>query len=103
MYKQYMNDYEKRAEQIRKAARAVESGNLSTTVTQMQPTNITQQEQCTNKKMVQQKEKNETISIFGRLALDDILILALLLLLISSEDKDISMIIILGYLFLTGL
>ena len=26
MYKQYLNDYEKRADQIRKAARAIEAG-----------------------------------------------------------------------------
>jgi len=102
MYKQYMNDYEKRAEQIRKAARAVESGNTASTFTEMQPTNKTQDE-VKNRKPIQGKKENETNSFFERFALDDILILALLLLLISSEEKDISLIIILGYLFFAGL
>lgn len=88
MYKQYLNDYEKRAEQIRKAARAVESGKGEKTPVFTEPA----------KKPIVVENK-----FFDRFRTDDILLLALLFLLITSEEKDITLIIILGYLFLCGL
>ncbi len=88
MYKQYLNDYEKRAEQIRKAARAVEIGKGETI-----PVDIEK------KRDLVAENKN----VLQNLKTDDILLLVLIFLLITSDEKDMTLIVILGYLFLCGL
>ncbi len=97
MYKQYWNDYEKRAEQIRKAAQAVENGG---TVSR-QPIPIIG-EKPRETKPTQEKPVG-IASFFERFKQDDILLLALLFLLLSGEERDTTMIVILGYLLLSGL
>ncbi len=98
MYKQYLNDYEKRAEQIRRAAKAVETGKgeMHPVVAENKKTEL-KGGFSNNEKTIERKK------LFERFSTDDILLLGLLFLLISSEEKDITLIIILGYLFLTGL
>jgi len=93
VYKQYLNDYEKRAEQIRRAARAVEGG--SSTVSSPLPT-------IKDKPKDTVEIKGKT-SVFGRFAQDDILLAGLLILLLTGEERDMTMIIILGYLLITGM
>ncbi len=96
MYKQYLNDYEKRADEIRKAAKAVEKG------TQDVPCqNISVPVKC--EKEEKQPVKQKTQKVFGNMSIDDLLILGLILLLFNSEKRDNTLLIILGYLFFTGL
>lgn len=97
MYKQYWNDYERRAEQIRKAARAVESG-AAPPVLSMPPAGAVKQE----KPVSSPQKQGGLSSLFERFAEDDVLLLALLFLLVTSDEKDTTMIIILGYLLLSG-
>lgn len=88
MYKQYLNDYEKRAEQIRKAARAVETGKGE------------------NAPVLKDSQSNTHIlenKLNEKFKKDDLLLLGLIFLLISGEEKDMTLIIILGYLFLCGI
>ncbi len=90
MYKQYWNDYEKKAEQIRKAAKTIESnssyisGNAST------------------QSSVFNKERGEGINL-GKLQTDDLLLIGLLFLLIGNEKRDTVLILIIGYIFIAGL
>ncbi len=95
MYKQYLNDYEKRAEQIRKAARAVEGGGSF--IEQTVP-------QAKNPEERHIKKKSQGVFAgLERFSTDDILLLGILFLLITNEEKDMTLIIVLGYLFLSGL
>lgn len=94
MYKQYLNDYEKRAEQIRKAAKAVEAGggvSISSFASKKEMRNEIR------------KDEKQSSSILGGFAKDDLLLMGLLFLLLTGDEKDITMIIVLGYLFFTGI
>lgn len=97
MYKQYLNDYERRAEQIRKAARAVEGGGSF-----IEPPVF--REKKPEERPVDTNKKNTGLfSGLERFSTDDILLLGILFLLITNEEKDMTLIIVLGYLFLSGL
>ncbi|MBE7062795.1 MAG: hypothetical protein E7390_03265 [Ruminococcaceae bacterium] len=98
MYKQYWNDYEKRAEQIRKAARAVESGAAPSSPPSPRQGTLVKEE----KKAYSPQRQVGLSTFLERFTEDDVLLLALLFLLITCEEKDITMIIILGYLLLSG-
>ena len=96
MYKQYLNDYERRAEQIRKAAQTIEKTASGTMPTPKQIKELTEQRN--------QKISSDGFSaLLKRFSTDDILLIVLLFLLINSEEKDMSLIIILGYLFISGM
>lgn len=96
MYKQYLNDYERRAEQIRKAAQSVEK-TASGTVAVSKPV----QDAVKTKP---EKTNYEGLSTFLKnISSDDILLIVLLFLIMNSDEKDISLIIVLGYLFISGL
>ena len=96
MYKQYLNDYERRAEQIRKAAQSVEK-TASGTVVVSKPV----QDAVKTKS---DKTNYEGLSTFLKnFSSDDILLIVLLFLIMNSDEKDISLIIVLGYLFISGL
>lgn len=90
MYKQYLNDYEKRAEQIRKAAIAIENGKGE------------RMPEFTESKKIQSTPSINK-NFFDRLKADDIILLALIFLLSTAEEKDITLIIVIGYIFLCGL
>ncbi len=94
MYKQYYNAYEKRAEEIRKAARSVEKHGKVEVPLQASPSKETVKSQIPH---------SQPSSFLGRFAGDDILLVGLILLLMSGEEKDMTLIAILGYLFITGL
>lgn len=94
MYKQYLNDYEKRAEQIRKAAKAVETGRIAAV-----PSFSPQKEIGNNPS---NEEKKPSLGL-GGLAKDDLLLIGLLFLLLTGDEKDLTMIVVLGYLFFTGI
>ena len=96
MYKQYLNDYEKRADEIRKAAQAVEKGTRENPCQNIAVPNILKKEE-------KQTEKQKTQKIFGNMSVDDLLILGLILLLFNSEKRDNTLLVVLGYLFFTGL
>ena len=97
MYKQYLNDYERRAEQIRKAARAVEGGGNHAELPVFREKKPEVHPADTNKKNA------GLFSGLERFSTDDILLLGILFLLITNEEKDMTLIIVLGYLFLSGL
>ena len=94
MYKQYLNDYEKRAEQIRKAAKAVEAGG-----------GVSASALSVKKEIGKElrKDEKQSSSVLGGLAKDDLLLIGLLFLLLTGDEKDTTMIIVLGYLFFTGI
>lgn len=94
MYKQYLNDYEKRAEQIRKAAKAVETGGIAA-VPSFSPQKATG-------KNPSNEEKQPSLGL-GGLAKDDLLLIGLLFLLLTGDEKDLTMIVVLGYLFFAGI
>ncbi len=100
MYKQYWNDYEKRAEQIRKAARAVENSSPAVVPpAPMKPERDVSEKPAPGPRLQEEKGLASFLERFDR---DDILIMALLFLLLTGEDKDMTMIVILGYLLLSG-
>ncbi|MDD6307759.1 MAG: hypothetical protein PUB07_00125 [Clostridia bacterium] len=92
MYKQYFNAYEKKAEEIRRAARAVES-------------TVVPQPESAPRTAPPASEASSLLPIRlpDKLDMDDILLMAILFLLLSNEKKDTTLILILGYLFFTGL
>ncbi len=100
MYKQYWNDYEKRAEQIRKAARAVETGN--TAGIQEVPAKWDSPGPKAPVKHADGQKAKGLLSVLERFDRDDILLAALLFVLLSDEDRDMTMIVILGYLLISG-
>ncbi len=103
MYKQYWNDYEKRAEQIKKAAHTIEpepEKGKPVNPPFIAKSNSPAGQNC---ETIAANKLNGTAGLFGRFSKDDILLLALLFVLISSEKKDTTLIVILGYLFLSGL
>ncbi len=90
MYKQYYNAYEKKAEEIRRAARSIEKGDALSSAWGA--------EAVPAKTVLPVQAK-----IFSRFSTDDILLCALIFLLVSAEEKDTTLILILAYLFITGL
>lgn len=94
VYKQYYNAYEKKAEEIRRAAKAIENGIESKT-----PTSIsTHKEACVPSGVPVEKE--HALRLFDKFAFDDLLLLALIFLLLTSEKKDTLMLFVLGYLLI---
>ena len=96
MYKQYLNDYEKKADQIRQAARAIERGTVSGKRIFSNP------ESNMNVSVKTNEHANAISCILKNLRTDDILLLVLIFVLSTNEDRDMTLIIILGYLFLCG-
>ena len=94
MYKQYYNAYEKRAEEIRKAARSVENhGKVAPPL----PPSLGKGAESTK------KSASSLPSFFERFSGEDYLLVGLILLLLSGEEKDMTLVAILGYLFVMGL
>ena len=100
MYKQYFNAYEKRAEEIRKAARAVETQRAGSPP--IPPVDI-RKDEIKPQKPPAPSSPTQIPNILERFRTDDILLLGLIFLLMGSEEKDMTLIVILGYLFLSGL
>lgn len=96
MYKQYLNDYEKKADEIRRAARAVETRGQSQTHESIKIVS-------NNNSIKEPENVNSLFNTFKKYKTDDILLIALIFVLISNEEKDMTLIFILGYLFLSGL
>ncbi len=95
VYKQYFNAYEKKAEEIRRAAQAVENGSAKG------------EERKSENKPVKTDPpplfpKELLGGVFERIQTDDILLVALIFLLLKNEKRDTTMLLILGYLFLCG-
>lgn len=96
MYKQYLNDYEKKADEIRRAARAVETGRQSQV---HEPIQI----EAKSHSVKEAENVNSLFSTLKKYKTDDILLIVLIFVLISNEERDMTLILILGYLFLSGL
>ena len=90
MYKQFYNAYEKKAEEIRRAANEAEV----CAPVERHPVAAPQAEK---------KECSEKTAGLAGLAEDDLLLLGAIFLLMNSEKKDKLLIVILGYLFFAGL
>ncbi len=98
VYKQYYNAYEKKAEEIRRAAQAVENGTPQKENKEMDKNENNKEKQNTPPLL----SKDIFGGLFERFATDDILLVALIFILLKSDNKDSTMLLILGYLLLCG-
>lgn len=92
MYRKYYNEYEKKAEQIRKG---------TVDVKPPEPVSVPAID-------VKTETENKSVqNIFGGLlekfAVDDIILLVVIIMLLQEENKDKMLLIILGYLFISGI
>ncbi len=108
MYRKTYNEYERRAEEIRNAAQAIEKGerpseysrSIHKTPRPALPERFEERGQADTKK---KNPLSFLDGIFDRFEIDDIILLALMFLLIQEKDSDKMLLIILGYLFLSGM
>lgn len=111
MYRKYYNEYERRAEEIRRAAEAIESGKRPPPVKNISeapqspvlPVNLPSPKGTAQKKSPAPFINGIFDGLFGKFGTDDIILLVLIFILIQEKDNDKILLLILGYLFLSGL
>ena len=88
MYRKYYNEYEKKAEQIRKEA------------TRIQP--VEQHRPVYTEPVISDSKGSTFSGFFEKFNPDDIILLAVIFVLMQEQNKDKVLLIILGYLFISG-
>jgi len=101
MYHRYYNEYERRAEEIRQAAQLPVQPKEPPRVESALPVLKPEPPPAAPKK--KPAIFGELFgNIFDKFGIDDIILGLLILMLIQEEDSDILLLIILGYLFISG-
>lgn len=95
MYRRYFNEYEKKAQQIseQKCEQAPQNSRQSSP--HDKPNTLPVAEQP-----LKIKPKDNGSNLFGKFRIDDILLIALILLLLKEEKKDMELILALGFIFI---